>query len=149
MNIGEFGAAKKEAERYSNPNHVPDTFTFFGEQIRVADEVGLMPIMDFAAAAAGGVDTADMAGLAAIRSMLQDCIAEDDWAQFAALSKKNKADGELLLAVVQAVMEVISGRPTEQPSDSSSGLSSSSPTLNVLSATPEPLKPVAATAAVG
>lgn len=147
-NVGAFGAARKEAERYINPNVVPDTFTFFGEEIRVADEIGLMPIMDFAEAADAGLDAGQMEGLAAIRRMLRDCIEPEDWPRFHATAVSNKADANLLLEVVQTVMEVVTGRPTDRDSDSPSGQSPSSTPSSTSLPVPVPSL-VPATAAVG
>ena len=95
--------------------------TFLGGSYRVADKVGLMPLMKFAHAASSGLDTADMEALGAIYEMLRDCIHPEDWARFEADAIVKKAEAEDLLPVVQQTIEVINARPTQPPSGSSNG----------------------------
>ena len=47
---------------------------FLGQRFRLAESVGLMPLMQFAQAAKRGVDTDDMDGLAAMYVVIRDCI---------------------------------------------------------------------------
>ena len=122
MIVGEFGAARVALNRTE-----PDTFVFFGETFTMADEVGTMPLLEFAAAADAGTDASEMAGLAAMHALLRDCLVDEDWSRFRAVAKKNKADAPVLLEVCTRVYEVISGRPTELPTGSAGGQSSSSP----------------------
>lgn len=95
---------------------------FAGESFAVADKIGLMPLMRFAHLADSGVDSEDMAGLAAMYDLLEQCIAEQDWSRFQRAATKSRADGDDLMAAVQAAIAVISERPTGRPSDSSAGL---------------------------
>ncbi len=125
--LGSFGAAKKEAGSYVNPNREPDTFDYYGSTIRVADSIGMAPLMDFASAAASGLDSSEMEGLAAIRAMLKDCIVPEDWSAFWSLANTHKAQPEELLEICRVVYEAVSGRPTDRHSDSSSGASVSTP----------------------
>jgi hypothetical protein len=136
-NIGDFGAAVREVKKARSGD--PDTFTFYGETFRIADEIGVMPLMEFAAAASSGLDSAEVEGMAAMYAMLADCLADEErdengklvrpaeFPRFRQVAKQHKADGDTLLAVCTRVYEVVSGRPTEQPSDSSDGQSSTSP----------------------
>lgn len=117
------------------------TIEFLGEKFRVADKVGLMPLLKFASAS--DMDTDDPRALSAIYQMLKDCIhpgtpacgkcatckagdEEDcasydpgDWKDFEQHAIDTKADADELLSVVTKVMEVLSGRPTP-PRDGSS-----------------------------
>lgn len=96
--------------------------TFHGEGFRLADRIGLMPLMRFAHVARKGVDSNDMEGLAAIYDMLQVVFADDDeWVRFEELATRVRADGDELMGVVKDAMQVISERPTSEPSDSSDG----------------------------
>lgn len=124
MIVGEFGAAKAEVKKAQGE---PDQLTFYGETFTIADEVGVMPLLEFAAAADAGTDAGDLAGLAAMHALLRDCLAEGEWARFRAVARDNKADADTLLAVCSKVYEVISGRPTESPTGSAGGQSSPSP----------------------
>lgn len=87
----------------------------------MADRIGLMPLMRFAKVAKARVDSADLAGLAAMYDLLEQCIAESDWDRFEAHADKSRADGDDLMAVVGRVFEVLTERPTSRPSDSSDG----------------------------
>jgi hypothetical protein len=94
---------------------------FAGERFTVADKIGLMPLMRFAKVAKAGVDSADLAGLAALYDLLAQCIADADWARFEAAADKSHADGEELMAVIGKVFEALAERPTSRPSVSSDG----------------------------
>jgi hypothetical protein len=103
------------------------TVEFFGEQFRIADRIGLMPMMRFAKAAKAGVDSNDLDGLAAMYDLLEQCLADDEWARFERHADRHRADGDELMEVVSKVFEVLSERPTRRPSDSSDGPSTTSP----------------------
>lgn len=120
--VGEFGAARREAD----PNREPDQIIFYGEKFTLADRVGVGPLADFAEAASSGLDSADMEGLAAIKDMLRDCLADGEFARFWRSVKANRVPGDELVAVCGKVYAVISGRPTVSPSDSSDGRSTTS-----------------------
>lgn len=99
---------------------------FAGESFRTADRIGVMPLMRFAKVAQAGVDANEMAGLAAMYDLLEQCIDPADWLRFQAHADKVRADGDELMAVVKAVIEALSDRPTSRPSDSSDGPSTTS-----------------------
>lgn len=93
---------------------------FMGKKFRIANKVGLMPLMEFAYFANSGADTADMGSLVAIYEMLKDCISDaDEWAAFVKHAKTMKADAEDLMPVVQQTIELLTARPTRQDSVSS------------------------------
>lgn len=98
-----------------------ETITFGGEEFRIADKVGLMPLMRFAHVASGGVDAEDMAGLVAIHDLLEQCFPEDEWSRFQRVATKTRADGAELMGVIKSVFEAIGRRPTGRSSDSSDG----------------------------
>lgn len=83
-----------------------------GEKFRIAEEIGAMPMLKWAAAAE--LSSEDPRALGAIYAMLRDSVLEDDWAAFEQHALKSKADAEALLDVVTKALEVISGRPTAQ-----------------------------------
>lgn len=57
-------------------------FVFMGEEYRVADKIGAMPVLQLARAAEAGLTTLDQRGLAAFHAQLQDVIHEEDWPRF-------------------------------------------------------------------
>lgn len=119
------------------------TVEFMGRRFRIADKIGLMPLLKFATYA--DVATDDPKALAAMYQMLRDCIypgepgcgeCEDceagndracaeyvrgDWQAFEDHAIDTKAEADDLVTVISKVIELISGRPTKQPSPSSSG----------------------------
>jgi hypothetical protein len=119
---------------------------FCGERFTVADRIGAMPLMRFAKVAQGGVDSGDMAGLAAMYDLLEQVIDPKDWNRFQATADRARVDGDELMMFVAKVMKQITDRPTEQPSDSSDGLpttgvnstaGSSSPVISRLKGRPD------------
>jgi hypothetical protein len=105
----------------------PQRLEFLGEQFRLGESVGLMPLMKFAHAANSGLDSDDMAGLAALYSLVRDTIHPDDWERFERLAIDKHAEGEEIMAFVGKAIEAISARPTRRRSVSSDGSSSTSP----------------------
>ncbi len=139
--LGTFGALP--APRSGFPARIPDTFTFAGQKFRVAEEVGAMPLLRFAAAADAGLDSDTLNGLVAMQEMIRDTIHPEDWTRFQRVATEAKASGEVLMAICQALYQAISARPTDRPTDSSDG---PPPTSSVSSApysyAPPPSGPV-------
>lgn len=127
--IGEFEVAVRAAD----PNREPDQFKFCGELFTVSEQVGIIPLAEFAKAAMSGLDTAEMEGLAALLDLLAEVVIDEDQARFLATAKKHRATADDMMPIVQSVIEVISGRPTPQPSDSSVGLSTTGANLRASS----------------
>ena len=117
--IGEFEVAVKAAD----PNREPDQFKFCGELFTVSERDLTIPMGRFARAASSGLDTAEMDGLSAMIGLLESVVIDEDKTRFLDVAEQNGADGETLFRIVGAVMEAVAGRPTQQSSDSSAGLS--------------------------
>ena len=126
--------------------------TLAGEDFRVAEKVGLMPLLKFSHAA--NLRSDDEKAYAAMYEILRDVILEDeppcgkcagckaaapapaardcqfaeegDWDRFQQHAVECKADADELLDVVSQAIKVISARPTGSPSDSSNGQRSTS-----------------------
>lgn len=139
-------------------------FTFMGEQFRMADRIGLMPLMKFAMAAKNGLDSDDMEGLAALYTLIRDCVdttcpqrpvmedgqpkvdehgqpvTEDagpsEWDRFEAHATTMKADGDDFMKVVQDVIEALTARPTQRPAGSSAGPSATSASSKAIRSAP-------------
>jgi hypothetical protein len=119
------------------------TVEFLGRHFRIADKIGLMPLLKFSAFA--DVSTNDPRALGAMYAMLRDCIhpgskgcggCEDckngsemacaqfdrgDWQAFEDHAMMTRADADQLLEVIGKVMELIAGRPTKPSVSSSAG----------------------------
>jgi hypothetical protein len=89
------------------------------KEFRLAENVGIMPLMEWAAAS--DVDVASADGLRAVYYVLQDAVHEEDWAEFRRYSREHKVKAEELLDFANAALEVLAGRPTEAASGSSDG----------------------------
>ncbi len=117
---------------------------FMGQMFTMSDKIGLMPLMKFAHSASKGIDSTDMEGLAALYSMVKDCIDDSDpdangnsaeWRRFERHAIEQKAEADDLMKCVQKVIEVLAARPTRQPGDSSAGRPSISQSSKVDSLT--------------
>jgi hypothetical protein len=94
---------------------------FAGETFRMADSIGVMPLMRFAKVAKAGADSNNMDGLVAMYDLLEQCIEPSEWVRFQEHADKTRADGEQLMAVVGEVFASVAERPTGRPSGSSGG----------------------------
>lgn len=113
-----------------------ESVEFFGEDFVIADRIGLMPLMRFAKVAKSDVDSNDLAGLAAMYDLLEQCIAPQDWQRFQDCADRNRADGDELMTVVSEVIERLTNRPTGRPSVSSDGPRIVEPNLTAPSSSP-------------
>lgn len=118
-----------------------DTIEFFGEKFRLADRVGMMPLLAFGNAAKSGLDSDDFEGMAAMYRLIRSVIHrpplidehgqrrvdengkalrdESEWNRFQALAEDELAEGEDIMAFVNQAMEVMSARPRSRPGISS------------------------------
>lgn len=93
-----------------------DTVTLNDKKFRVREKVGSMAMFKWAAAA--DMDSEDPRALAAIYAMLKSVIYKDDWRAFEDHALDTDADPEELLGVITDSLELVAGRPTEEPSGS-------------------------------
>lgn len=89
------------------------------KEFRLAQEVGIMPLMEWAAAS--DVDVASADGLRAVYYVLKDAVHEDDWAEFRKYTREQKVDAGDLLDFANSALEALAGRPTEGATGSSDG----------------------------
>lgn len=119
-----------------------DYLEFYGEKFRLADKVGLAPMIRFGAAANRGLDSDDMEGLAAMHSLIRSVVHrpplldehgqqqvdvngkklrdEKEWNRFLDLAEDELADGDEIMDFVNRAMEIMAARPTK-PRELSSG----------------------------
>ncbi len=90
--------------------------TLRDREFRLAQEVGIMPLMEWAAAS--DVDVASADGLRAVFYVLKDAVHEDDWAEFRKFTRDEKVAAEELLDFANAALEALAGRPTGEPAGS-------------------------------
>ena len=94
---------------------------FFGESFALNAEVSEFSLMEFAEAAADGVDADAMAGMAAMMRLIKECVVTDDLSRFLKSARKNRASSKDLVPILEATFKQVTERPTSLPSDSSVG----------------------------
>jgi hypothetical protein len=109
------GKATRAQENGSNDVTVP----LGGSEFRLAEDVGIMPLMEWAAAADVDVESAD--GLRAVYYVLKDIVHADEWAEFRRYCRDEKLSAEQILDFANSALEVLAGRPTEESGGSSDG----------------------------
>jgi hypothetical protein len=122
-----------------------DRIEFMGEWFRLAEEIGMMPLLAFSHAAQQGADSEDMSSLAAMYALIRDTIDQSrpvvqdengqptfeadgvtpkwagpsEWMRFERHAIDVKAGGEDLMELISRAMKVISSRPPKRRGDSS------------------------------
>jgi len=118
-----------------------DYVDFFGEKFRLADRVGIMPMVQFGYASKKGLDSDDLEGLAAMYSLIRSVIHrppllddegqkvrdengkalrdEREWFRFVELAEDELADGDDVMGFVNRAMEIMAARPTARREGSS------------------------------
>ncbi|MDL4812820.1 hypothetical protein [Actinomadura opuntiae] len=117
----------REVQAMAEGVTLADRVECMGGWYRIKDKVGLMPLMRFAHVSKK-VDEDDLEALVCIYDMLRACIHPKDWDRFVADMTEKDAEAEELMPVVARTMEILSARPTRQPSASSDGRPATSPT---------------------
>lgn len=87
------------------------------QEFRLADEVGVMPLMEWVAAAEGNQNETGKS-LVAIFHVLEDTVHEDEWDEFREYGRENKIQAKPYGDFINAALEAIAGRPTEESSGS-------------------------------
>lgn len=88
-----------------------------GKMFRLQDSIGLMPLMEWAAAT-DEVDAGNQAQLAGLYRLLKDLVDPEEWNEFRAFTREGKTGDEDFIKFVNAAIEVIAARPTGEPASS-------------------------------
>lgn len=85
-----------------------EVLTYQGKEYRLADKIGVWPLMQLARAAQEGIASTDVRGLAALHAMFQDMLDPEDWPQFEADMIAAKMDDPmgLLQTTQEAVLRI-------------------------------------------
>ena len=111
--LGDFGVERAA---------VDETFGWFGTEIRVHPDLSDVAVVDlFATVSSVNESTPAADAMAAIGHIGRILVHEDDADTFWTLAKKNRQTMEDIVRLAMAILEALSGRPTELPSDSSDG----------------------------
>lgn len=115
-----------------------DTVEFLGQKFRLAERIGIMPMLAFGMASKAGLDSEDMDGLAAMYRLIRSVIHrpalvddhgqrvvdengktlrdESEWLRFEQVAEDELAEGEDVMEFVNQAMEVMSARPRKRRS---------------------------------
>jgi hypothetical protein len=88
-----------------------------GRYFKIAESVGIMPLMEWAAAL-DTVDTGNIPELAGRFRLLRAIVHPDDWDEFRVHTTEAKCNGDDLLAFQNAAIEAMAARPTVVPAAS-------------------------------
>ncbi len=136
--LGEYGAARREAD----PDVEPDTFLLCGVEFTASAEVDPLAVLEFAEAAAAGLEGEDAAGMAAMLSLIRSAVEESEWPRFRAVVRRHRPGVDVLIELATAVVQRETGRPTQRPADSSAGPSTTGETSKEPSSSEAPLSPI-------
>lgn len=128
--LGEFGAALKELD----PDAEKDTFTYFGEEFEIAGVLPPMLMFQLAAAMTGKVDETE--GMAALWEAFRVALGNEEFNHLYRIAVEKRDSTESLMSVVMAIYQADAGRPTVEPSGSSHGQSTTSPSSSTSSTHP-------------
>lgn len=124
-NIGSYGVARAQADVAAEEY---DSFVFFGREFRIANDSGGAVMFDYAEAVTSELDIKDAQQAAAIKAMVKDLVLPADWPSFWAHYKAQRGDAQYLIeqfAELSVVLyQHVAGRPTDRPSGSAGGSSS-------------------------
>jgi hypothetical protein len=134
---------------------------FLGKRFRLAESIGLMPLLAFANSSKQGMDSDDMEGMAAMYALIRDTVDQtrvqktdedgklvydsagepeyegpSDWQRFEKHAIDEKADGEELMEFIRSAMGVISARPRKRRGTSSDSSPRTSPSSKDSSSSP-------------
>ena len=88
-----------------------------GRYFRLAAEIGLMPLMEWAAAT-DELDARNSTQVLALYRLLREVVHPDDWAEFRKFTTAEKCDGNALVSFQNAALEAHAARPTVPPGNS-------------------------------
>lgn len=124
-----------------------ETVEWYGERFHVAERVGMMPMMRYAAFTKrqmqrqrnGHEPTGEdeIEALASSYELLERCLHPNDWERFEEHASAVGADLEELMEFVGQVMVVVANRPTGRSSDSSDGPRTIEPSSPDASSSPD------------
>lgn len=112
MNLGDLGVARPAEE---------DSFTWFGQEIRVHPEFGELVFTEWAVIYGELEADEGVKALTASKVLMTKLVHPDDFDDFWAQALKNRLNSADLAGLVQKVIEAQTDRPTRQSSDSSAG----------------------------
>jgi hypothetical protein len=116
---------------YTSKKRDPFTFDIDGEMFRPAGGLQLLELGELANVSELKADSAE--GIKAINVFFQNLLGEAEYTRFRGYVAEHHTDPDVLLEILGDMFEGLVGHPTQRPSDSSDGPSSTGHTLRVIS----------------
>lgn len=113
-----------------------ETFGYFGVEIRVHPDTSDLALLEFAELGSGLEEKSGQDALDAVNVVLRNIVHPDDFEEFWKLARKNRQTMDDMTDLAMAVIEAVTDLPTELPSDSSDGQSSTDTKSEVDSSSP-------------
>jgi hypothetical protein len=110
--LGTFGVKHEPTE---------DTFGFFEHTLRVNPGFGELELADFLEAAAVVDEDNATASMALLKNVMRAAVHPEDFDTFWTTAKRERQGIADLMGILIALVEAVTDRPTERPSDSSDG----------------------------
>jgi hypothetical protein len=85
-----------------------------GKWFRLSDTLGLMPMMEWAAAR-DEIDVSNASALVGFYRVLQDLVHADDWQAFKIHTRLSKCGDQAFIDFQNTAMEAMAARPTPEP----------------------------------
>ena len=117
----------------------PDTFDYFGEEIRLNPDFSEMDYVDFMEHAST-IDEKDIRAVTAVKGFIRTMVHQEDFDLLWDTARKKAPKGQQLkhlMETANALLELMTGRPTGLPSASSAGQSATVTSLKPGSSSPE------------
>lgn len=111
--LGSFGDA-------SQPVPEPDTYLYFGAELRINPQFTDADMFDFVETS-GDLKEEDPAAVKALKDLMRNIFLPEDFDTFWALAKQHGQNIDQRLAVALNIIEALAGRPTGRSSGSSGG----------------------------
>lgn len=111
--LGELGRGAREP--------VAIVFDWFGHPIRVAEDAGDLPLIDFLATAKTISIEDEVGVMLATQDFIQAQLHPDDWATFLRVAKENRQTHKDLMQVAKDIVAAVARFPSGRLSDSSNG----------------------------
>lgn len=115
--LGSFGIAPADKQQDARE---PDTFTYFGQRVRLATDVDELELVDLMESFRR-IDAGDFGAIAAIKDAFRIVVHSEDFAAFWQAAKTNRQDIEALAQLWYKLLEAVTDRPTQRPGDSLTG----------------------------
>ena len=116
-------------------DHAGEKPTFALDEVEFTCEGGVtaLDISEFAQVAKAGVDTDDPAAAAVFAEFFQNALGAAEYARFKKHTRDHRTDEAIFVDIMQGIIEDFVGRPTQEPSSSQDGPSTTGPTSKVVS----------------